>query len=211
MIIITTKSGAGPGRGVQGQVYGSAGSLGTRELRANFALTQGEFSLDVAANQRQSDNYRDNARSDVKGSSIAGQWRRDDLRVVLRHSREAGCRPAGLAQLGPVQRQPQASQHARRPRQYPQQPAACWPKLAGEVELAFDAGVRDKALRSIYGGYAYDYDVNASNQALRARYQSVIGGLQNSLITGLDASKWNAPRRLAAPNRPAEHSMPATN
>ncbi|MGS0758558.1 TonB-dependent receptor, partial [Roseateles sp. GG27B] len=53
-----------------------------------FALTQGEFSLDVAANQRQSDNYRDNARSDVKGSSIAGQWRRDDLRVVLRHSRD---------------------------------------------------------------------------------------------------------------------------
>jgi iron complex outermembrane receptor protein len=192
VIIITTRSGAGPGRNVQGQVYGSAGSLGTRELRANVALTQGEFSLDVAANQRQSNNYRDNARSDVKGESIAGQWRRDDLRLVLRHSRDeldAGL-PGSLSSAQYSANPKQASTPDDHGNIRSSRSSVLAEARLGEVELAFDAGVRDKALRSIYGGYPYDYDVNASNQALRARYQSVIGGLQNSLITGLDASKW---------------------
>jgi len=196
VIVITTRGGRGVGRATQGQVYAGAGSFGTRELRASTTLVQDAFSFDLAGNKRQSDNYRDNFRSDVQGISLGGQWRHDDLRLALRHARDdldAGL-PGALS----------AADFASNPRHTnsPDNHATLRNSrttLLGEAtlgawELALDLAMRDKAVRSVsvssFGTSHYDFDVTASNVAVRARHVGPVAGLRNSLVVGLDGGEW---------------------
>ncbi len=192
VIVVTTKAGRGTARENSAQLYAGVGSYGTRELRAGGTLAAGAFSVDVAANRRKSDNHRENFESDVDGASVAAQWANDWLRVGARHARDdldTGL-PGALS----------AAQYAANPRQTnaPDDRGSIRNERSGvftEAEfgawqLGLDLGWRDKSLRSVNGGFAYDYDVDARNHALRAKHRTTIASAVNSLVIGMDHGEW---------------------
>src|SRR6185369_2745656 len=84
VIVITTKAGTGKDRRNSASVYAGAGSFSLRDLRANATVAGGGFSLDVAGQKRDSDNHRDNFRSETDAASVTGQWSSDWLRLGAR-------------------------------------------------------------------------------------------------------------------------------
>ncbi len=192
VIIVTTKARRGTARGNRGDIYAAAGSYGLRELRADATLASGGFSLDAAAGRRDAANHRDNFRSRTDAASVAAQWRSETARFGLRHAddRLDSGLPGALT----------AAQYAADPRQ------ASTPNdhgnlrnrrsgVFGEVafggwQVAFDAGLRTKTLRSLLGGFAYDYDVTARDQSLRARHLARDGETSNTFVVGIDHNHW---------------------
>ena len=193
VILITTRAGSGAARANAAHVSAAAGSFGQRELRAGATVAAGDFSVDVAANRRLADNYRDNFRSDLTGNSVSAQWRGDGLRVGVGHAEDklnTGM-PGALS----------AQQYASNPRQTntPNDKASIGNRRntlfaqaqLGEWQLAFDAGWRSKALRSEFSGFANDYDVDANTQAIRAKNSANFDGLGNTLVLGFDRGGWS--------------------
>ena len=192
VIVITTRAGSGAKRVNAARVTAAAGSFGARELRAGGTLVAGDFSVDVAANKRRADNHRDNFKSDVTGSSLSGQWGNDWLRVGLGHAEDTldGGLPGSLS----------SQQYTANPKQTtsPDDKAVIGNQrntlfaqvTLGEWQLALDAGWRSKALSSLNSGYAYDYDVKASSQGLRARHATRFGDIGNTLVVGADHGQW---------------------
>ena len=205
VIVITTRAGRGgadradrdkAADAAQGQVYAAGGSFNTREWRANATLGQGDLALDVAANQRKSDNHRANFASDVRGAAVGLQWRRDGLRLALRHAQDDldGGLPGALSAAQYLADPHQASRPLDHVNLHNGRTTVLGEATLAGWQLALDAGWRDKALRSLsvsaFGPFAFDYDVAASNQALRARHTGPVAGLANSLVLGLDAGQW---------------------
>ncbi len=192
VIIITTKTGMGLEHGTQARLYAGVGSFDTREARASAGVAKGEFSFDAAVNKRQSDNFRAHFATDVQGVSVGAQWRRDKLRLALRHAQDEldadlpGALSSAQYSADPHQSNTPDAHATVRSRRTTLLGAAAM----GAWEFALDLGTRDKELRSVSSWGAYDYDVSASTAALRARHQGAIQGLDNSLIVGLDAAKW---------------------
>lgn len=191
VIAITTKAGSWAVRRPGGQVFGALGSHRLREVRTSATLVAGEFSFDVSASRRATDNHRDNFQSRTEGLSLGGQWRHDWLRVGLNYAHDDldGGLPGSLS----------AAQYADNPRQTatPQAHAdirndrltgflqAC----VGEWEVLLDAGRRHKELR-LYNGYQYDYDVDSENYSVRAKHQTGNDNLRNAFVIGADAGHW---------------------
>lgn len=192
VIVITTRAGSGAKRVNAARVTAAAGSFGARELRAGGTLVAGDFSVDVAANKRRADNHRDNFKSNVTGASLSGQWGNDWLRLGLGHAEDTldGGLPGSLS----------APQYAANPRQTnsPDDKAAIGNRrntlfaqaTLGDWQLALDAGWRSKSLSSMNSGFAYDYDVKASSQGLRARHAARVGEVGNTLVIGVDQGQW---------------------
>lgn len=196
VIIITTKAGKGVARKNAASLYAGAGSYGLREGRANATLASGGFSLDVSAMQRSADNHRDNFRSDTDAVSAVAQWSNDWLRAGARVAQDGlntGL-PGSLA----------ASEYENNPRQTttPNNNASIDNNRTGlfaeasigDWLLAADAGWRDKKLRSLYvssyGRTHFDYDVKATNYALRAVHSAKLATFTNSLTLGMDYGSW---------------------
>jgi iron complex outermembrane recepter protein len=192
VIVITTHAGSGAARANAAQLTAGAGSFGKRELRGAASLAAGDFSLDVAANRQRADNHRDNFRSDVSGASLAGQWHNEWLRLGLGHAQDdldTGL-PGALS----------APQYASNPRQtrFPDDKTSIGNRrntlfaqaTLGDWQLAFDAGSRAKSLSSLNAGSAYDYEVDARSQSLRARHVARFGDIGNALVLGLDHGQW---------------------
>ena len=193
VIVITTKAGAGRQRTSGATLYGAGGSDDLLDLRASgTVVTPGGFALDVDAQKRTTDGFRQNAASTTDAASVSGQWTNDWLRVGARLGQD------NLDARLPGSLTP--SQYAADPRQsttpedrgmirndrasvFAQADAAGW-------QLAFDAGQRQKELRSVFGGFAADYDVDAHNYALRARREAKLGSLTNILVLGFDRNDW---------------------
>lgn len=196
VVIVTTKAGRGVERRNTARLYAAAGSDATRELRGGATVVGGDFSLDLAANRRLSDGHRDNSESAVRGASVAGQWAADGLRLVLRHGEDRlqGGLPGPLS-LAQYNSDP--SQTAN-----PNDWAAIINRRSSvqldwrstDWDIGFDAGQRSKQLRSLstYFGSAsrYDYDIDADQVAARARFNSTLAGLRNSVAGGFDFSRW---------------------
>ncbi|NPC57559.1 TonB-dependent receptor [Caenimonas soli] len=193
VIIITTKAGAGKDRRNSASVYAGAGTYGLRDLRANATVAGGGFSLDVSGQKRDSDNHRDNFRSETDAASVTGQWSNDWLRVGARFARDSldtGL-PGGLT----------AAQYAANPRQTttPDDKASIRNERGsvfaeaqlGSWQLAADAGRRDKSLRSMNSSFPFDFDIDATNYSLRARNEAGIGGAKNVLVFGTDYAHWS--------------------
>ena len=192
VIVITTRAGSGVKRVNAARVMAAAGSFGARELRAGGTLVGGDFSVDVAANKRRADNHRDNFKSDVTGSSLSGQWSNGWLRLGLGHAEDTldGGLPGSLS----------AQQYAANPKQTtsPDDKTAIGNRrntlfaqaTLGGWQLALDAGWRSKSLSSMNSGFAYDYDVKASSQGLRARHAARVGDIGNTLVIGVDHGQW---------------------
>ena len=196
VIVITTRAGRGGSAAAQGQVYAGGGSFNTRELRANTTLVQGDFTLDAAANKRSSDNYRDNFASDVHGGAVGLQWRRDGVRLALRHAQDDldGGLPGSLTAAQYDANPRQASKPADHASLHNGRTTVLGEAMLAGWQLALDLGWRDKAVRSVsvssFGTFPYDYDVAARNQALRARHVGSVAGLANTVVLGFDAGQW---------------------
>ncbi len=191
-IIITTKAGAGRQQPNSASLYGAVGSYGLRDARASATVGGGGFSLDAHAQKRRSDGYRANQESDTGAATVTGQWSNNWLRLGARIAREDldARLPGALS----------AAQYAADPRQStaPNDSASISSDRAsvfataelGRWQLAFDAGKRQKELRSMNSGFAYDYDIDADVYALRARHEGVVAGLKNTFVAGTDVSDW---------------------
>ncbi|OGB07104.1 MAG: TonB-dependent receptor [Burkholderiales bacterium RIFCSPHIGHO2_12_FULL_61_11] len=196
VIIITTKAGRGVARKNAASLYAGLGSYGLREGRANATLASGGFSLDINGMNRKADNHRDNFRSDTDAVSAAAQWSNDWLRVGARVSQDG--LDAGLP--GALD----AAQYQNNPRQTttPKDKASIdntrnglfAEAVAGNWQLTADAGSREKKLRSLFvssfGSSNFDYDVKATNYALRAVHSANLSKFSNKLTLGTDYGTW---------------------
>jgi iron complex outermembrane receptor protein len=192
VIVITTKAGAGLQRKSGAQVYGAMGSHALLDTRASGTVVAGRFSLDVAGNHRESDNHRDNFRSESEGAAATAQWQlADGVRVGARSGwdrLETGL-PGSLT----------AAQYADNPRQTSKpndhggirsrNSGLFGSAVLGDWQLGLDAGWRDKHLES-RGSSTYGYDINAKNYALRARNEMALAGGRNALSFGIDQADW---------------------
>lgn len=193
VIVITTKAGNGSARRNSATLYGAVGSNALRELRANATVASGGFSLDLHGQRRETDNHRDNFRSETDGAGFTAQWSNDSLRLGLRHDRDA--LDTGLP--GSLN----ASQYASNPRQTTQpnnrasirneRSGVFAEAMLGNWQLGVDAGSRDKALTSVRPGSVYAYEVEATQLALKARHTSQWGAARNALVIGHDRGEWD--------------------
>ncbi|MBU3999492.1 MAG: TonB-dependent receptor [Gammaproteobacteria bacterium] len=193
VIVITTKAGRGSARKISADLYAATGSYGLNEVRANGTLVAGGFSLDVAGNKRQADNHRDNFKSNVEGSSAQAQWSNDWLRVGASYANDSldsglpGSLTAAQYQANPSQTtSPNTSGSIKNTRQtlFASAELGAW-------QVGVDAGQRTKNLESLSSGVStYQYDVDASTLALRAKNEAKFGNIRNALTLGHDQSDW---------------------
>ncbi|SHN26765.1 iron complex outermembrane recepter protein [Rhizobacter sp. OV335] len=194
VIVITTKAGAGLQRKSGAQVYAAMGSHALLDTRASGTVVAGKFSLDVAGNHRETDNHRDNFRSEIEGASATAQWQvADGIRVGARtgwDQLDSGL-PGSLtaAQYADNPRQTNTPNDRGRIRNRNQ--GLFGSAVLGDWQLGLDAGWRDKHLESTSSGVStYGYDINAKNYALRARNEMALAGGRNALSFGIDHADW---------------------
>ncbi|WP_457336976.1 TonB-dependent receptor [Rhizobacter sp. P5_C2] len=194
VIVITTKAGAGLQRKSGAQVYAAMGSHALLDTRASGTVVAGKFSLDVAGNHRETDNHRDNFRSEIEGASATVQWQvADAFRVGARtgwDQLDSGL-PGSLtaAQYADNPRQTNTPNDRGRIRNRNQ--GLFGSAVLGDWQLGLDAGWRDKHLESTSSGVStYGYDINAKNYALRARNEMALAGGRNALSFGIDHADW---------------------
>ena len=192
VIVITTKAGIGAERSNQAQVYAAAGSDGLREIRSTATLAGGGFSIDVAANDRQSDGHRTNFASSTNATKVSGQWSNDWLRIGARVGRDAthSGLPGALT----------AAQYASDPRQanslteygavQKSNSGIFAEALLGDWQLVADANQRNKDYDTVTFGSPYAYSVDAYNVSLRARHDRKFSGFGNTFIMGYDKGAW---------------------
>jgi iron complex outermembrane receptor protein len=197
VIVVTTKAGAGVKRITSAQLYAATGSSGLQDVRANAVIAVGGFSLDVAAADNHSDGHRVNFASVAKDLAVTAQWSNDWLRAGARSGRndsESGL-PGSLS----------TSQYETDPRQ--SDPNRVTSKTdfgkvkkdnvgvfieanVGNWQLVGDANQRTKKYISLQWGSLFGYDVEASNDSLRARHESVLTTGTNVFVIGQDRSDW---------------------
>jgi iron complex outermembrane receptor protein len=192
VIVITTRAGRGEHRRNTASLAAALGSHRLRDLRADASVAAGGFSLDVAGHQRDTDNHRDNFRSESDALSATGQWANEWLRVGARAGRDTldTRLPGGLT----------VAQYEANPRQTTT--PGDWAEIRnerasvfgeaklGNWQLAADAGRREKKLRSLNSNFPFDYDVDATSYSVRARHQAALGGATNVLVLGTDYAGW---------------------
>lgn len=188
VIVITTKAGQGKDRRNAASVYGGVGSNSLRELRGSATLASGGFSVDVSGQRRDTDNHRDNFRSEADAASVTAQWSNDVFRLGVRHSEdqvETGL-PGGLSiaqfESDPSQTNTPTDWARIRNSRDGLFAEAAW----GDWQLAGEVGYREKQQRS----ESYDYDVDANSYGLRARHESRLGKAKNQLVIGHDYNRW---------------------
>ena len=191
-IVITTKSGTALIRPSSAQLSAAVGSNGLRGLSATTTLAGGGFSLDITANQRDTNNHRDNFKSKTDGFAATGQWQNDWLRLGLRHGRDS--QESGLP--GALS----AAQYAANPRQTSnpldqgsiknERTGVFAEANVGDWQIALDAAKRTKRYASVQSGFAFDFDIDASTTALRARNETKGASLANTLVFGVDNNTW---------------------
>lgn len=193
VIVVTTKAGIGRQAQNGGSAYVGYGSHGLHEVRTNASLVKDGFSLEGFAQNRNADNYRDNARSKSDAAALTAQWTTASLRFGGRlvQDRLNARLPGDLT----------AAQYASNPRQSTKpndsvgienQRNALFAEIdAAGWQLAADAGWRNKTVRSMNSGFAYDYDTEAANHGLRARREAALGAHRNILVVGHDYNNWS--------------------
>ncbi len=192
VIVITTKSGKGAIRPNSANLAFAAGSYGLRDSSASATLAGGEFSLDVTANQRQTDNHRDNFKSKTDGLTATGQWQNNWLRLGLRYGRDdlqTGL-PGSLT----------AAQYAANPKQtltpfnngrIENERSGLFAEAnTGDWQFALDAGKRTKKYASVTPTSTFKYDIDASTLGLRARHEKKGTSLANTFVLGFDNNSW---------------------
>jgi len=197
VIVVTTKAGAGVKRTNSVQLYAATGSRGLQDVRASAVIAAGGFSLDVAAADRHSDGHRVNFASVAKDLAVTAQWSNDWLRTGARAGRndsESGL-PGSLstAQYEADARQSDPSRVTSKTdfgNVKKDNSGIFIEANVGNWQLVGDANQRTKKYLSLQWGSLYGYDVDASNDSLRARHESVLTTGTNVFVIGQDRSDW---------------------
>ena len=190
VIVITTKSGAARSGG---SVMATGGSDRLRELRANGSLVSGGFTLDAAASRRLGDGHRQNAAFDSSAATLGLKWQHERMSVSLRHADDRldsglpGSLTAEQFATDPWQASTPNDHMSLHNQRTTLQAALA---LDGGWSLALDGGWRSKASRSVFGAFAYDYDVDASQWSVRARHVGRIDLGSNTFAIGVDDNRW---------------------
>ena len=192
VIIITTKAGKGVARKNAASLYGAVGSYGLREGRADATLASGGFSLDVNGMNRKTDNHRDNFRSDTDAVSAVAQWSNDWLRLGASQSQDRlDTGLPGALNAAQYQNNPRQTTTPADKASIDNQRSGVFAEASvGNWELMADAGWRKKELRSVFGTFTNDYDVKATNYALRAVHSAKQSSFSNRLVLGTDYGHW---------------------
>ncbi len=209
VIVITTKAGGGAARRSQADVYAAVGNFGLREARAGGTLTAGNFSIDAAANRRDTDNDRDNFRSRTDGASVSGQWSSDGLRAGVRYAYDHldGGLPGALSTVQYEADPHQANSPLDAGSIRNRRSGVFGEAVFGDWQIGLDAGWRSKSSSSNTGGFDYAYDTDASNYALRARHAATFGSYANSVVAGLDRGAWKRTVLGAFGSESTQHSQ----
>lgn len=209
VIVITTKAGMGRQLPNAASLYGAGGSRGLFELRASGSVnTASGFSLDAHAQKRSSEGFRANSASDTQSGTATGQWSNGWLRLGARVAQERlearlpGALSAAQYAADPTQStRPNDWAHLRGDR------ATAFAQAdLGPWNLALDATQRTKRVRSMNGGFPYDYDIDAEVYALRARHQGSLGSVKNTFVVGSDVADWEREVLGAFGARATQHS-----
>lgn len=197
VIVITTKAGSGRQQASGASVYAAAGTHALRDLRASAIVsTPSGFTFDANAQKRETKGFRRNSASETEAGSVGGQWSSGWLRLGARAARDeldAGL-PGSLT----------AAQYAADPRQSNkpldhgnirnERLTAFAQADVGAWQLALEAGRREKQLRSLnvssFGASNFDYDIEATTYALRAKHEATLGPVKNALVLGTDVGDW---------------------
>lgn len=192
VIVITTKAGKGVRRSNAAQLYGAVGSYGLSDARTSATLAVGDFSFDVAANRRESDNHRDNFHSTIDGVSLTSQWSNDWLRMGVRYGRDSleSRLPGGLTAAQYEANPKQTNRPLDRGSIDNERQGAFVEATVGNWQLGADVGGRSKTYVSRRPASVFQYDVDASTVGVRARHEAKGSGLSNVLVFGMDNSDW---------------------
>jgi iron complex outermembrane receptor protein len=192
VVVVTTRAGAARGLKPAASVQGQVGSFDSHALRASVQAVFEDLAIDLAAQRRRTDNHRDNFAARTDAASVGLQWQAANSRLALRVAAEdlASGLPGPLDwadyQANPrraASLQDRSSVRSSRTTLLAETRLGLW-------DLAGDMGLRDKQVRSVFGSFGYDYDVQARQVSLRARRGAQVLGLANSLVVGLDVSDW---------------------
>ncbi len=192
VIVVTTRAGTGRQQANSASVYGAAGSFGLRDARATASVAGGGFALDASAQKRKADGFRDHAASDFDAASVTGQWGNDWLRIGARYGRDTlDAELAGALTAAQYRDDPRQSARPDDKGTLRNERGSLFARaeLAG-WELGLDLGSRTKKLRSMNGGFAYDYDIDANFQSVRARREASFGSVRNIFVAGVDLHDW---------------------
>jgi iron complex outermembrane receptor protein len=184
-------------------VFTSLGTYNTQVVRASATLAAGGFALDVAGQDRRSDNHRDNFKSTTDGVDVTAQWSGDSVRLGVRHGRDAlDTRLPGSLNFQQFSQNPRQT---RTPNDFAtvrnERSGVFGEWLVGNWQFGLDAGWREKRFRS-----SWIYEIDAETLGLRGRNVSNVGSGINALVLGYDENRW---KRSRAPSDIARHESQA--
>ncbi len=193
VIVITTKAGKGSPRKTSGQLYAGLGTNGLRDVRAGAVYAQGGFQLDANAQKRDSDNHRDNFRSETNNHAASVQWAGEAVRLGLRLAQDRlKTQLPGSLTAAQYANNPKQSNNTTNKAAINNDTQSLFAQLQlGDWLLNADLGWRGKELRSLSGGSPYEYDVDGHNQSLRAMHNLANAQLANSLSLGFERAAWD--------------------
>lgn len=207
VIVITTKAGMGKERQNAVSLYSTVGTNNTQALRASATVVAGGFSLDVAGQDRRSDNHRDNFRSSTDGIDVTAQWSGDSARFGVRHGRDAlDTRLPGALSISDFLNNPRKTDTPNDFASIRNERSGVFGEwLVGSWDLGLDAGWREKSQRSFQGS-VFGYDVDAETFSLKGRHTADLSVGTNALVLGRDANQWT---RLTTSGSMARHKTEA--
>lgn len=194
-INIITKAPAANERSAD--LYGSVGSYRTRELQVGANAAGSNVGIRFNGSQLETDNYRDNNRLRQTNGHADIRWSGEGAKLVLKvgaddqHLRLPGA--LSEAQIAANRRQ------AATPRDFSNRSGGNL-NLGGEVNvgaavLAANLGYREKNTQAFIIGSTVDSNMRVWSFSPRLKLPHELGGLQHTLVAGLDWDDWDFENR----------------
>ena len=200
-IVITTK----PGRGVQrpngATLVGTMGSFGLRDLRTLVNVGSGPFTVDIAAQDRKSEGFRENFASSQNSLTSTAQWSNDVMRLGVQAgrtlSRSGLPGPLSLAEFdADASKTGTSGSKTDWAQAKNEHTGVFWALLLDDWELGADVTQRNRQHDAEnYGTTAYNVEGTSTN--LRAKRQFQGEKLGGALSLGWDANQWTRKNSMA--------------
>lgn len=193
-IVITTRSGRGIQKPNGATVSYGAGSFGMRDTRLGANVGAGSWQLDVAAQDRSSDGYRQNFGAKQNALSGTVQWSDDWMRAgVQMSSTEIRSGLPGSLTLAEynedASRVGSSGSLTDWGKTKNESAAVFWQGLTDLWEFGADVTQRNRKLQSVnYGLNVYTVEGNAYNLRAKRKYEA--SALVGSLAMGLEVYDW---------------------
>ena len=193
-IITRSPLAAAPG----GNVSLALGSHDMADLRGRLSFGSGAWGVNLHAQRRQSDNYRDN--NHAEQDAVSGEWRyagRDSTLALRFGADDQRARLPGPRTEAQLKTDPRGTStpndyaHSRS-----EQFGLYGEHRLGEVTLAADLSQRRRDARYYYDyGFGFtsrqDANVDVTTFSPRLHWSTTLAGMPNRLTAGIDWSEWS--------------------